>query len=580
MTHIEPAARRQLFERGELRIGEGEIGGKANGLVFFRAMLEAEFDPSRFPEIDAGVPPFAVIATGVFDAFLEANGLWDLALSGRPDEEIARGFQEASLSRGVEDELAALLEVASAPLAIRSSSRLEDAVFRPFAGVYETKMIPNDGPDAAERLGEVVAAVKLVYASTFFKAARGYLRAADAGPRDEKMAVVVQEIVGSRAGDRFYPLLSGVGRSVNFYPTGGAKPADGVVSLALGLGKTIVDGGRCWSFSPLRPQAPPPYGTLGDLLNASQTSFWAVTMGAPRGTDPIAETEYMTRLELSAAEEDGVLRYVASTWDPRSDRLVPGTGPAGPRVVDFAPILVHRLLPLNGLVRELLAICERAAGAPVEIEFAMTAPGGAGRPEGDARPRLGFLQVRPMFVSHEAVSIENDEMASPRLLVGSAQVMGNGRVAGIRDIVFVRPEVFEARHTSTIAREVEALNRDLLEAGRPYLLIGFGRWGSSDPWLGIPVDWSQISGAKVIVEATLPAMDVELSQGAHFFHNITGNGVPYLSIHHTASPGINWDWLSRQPFSRETPFLRHATLAAPLDIRVDGRSGRGGIWIG
>jgi len=575
MDRIEAPTPRQLFERGELRIGGGELGGKANGLVFFNAMLSAEFNCSNFPGIQASVPPFAVIGTDVFDEFLAKSGLDAVSLAGRSDAEIATTFQRANLPDWLASELRTLLDLTDRPLALRSSSLMEDAIFRPFAGVYETKMVPNNQPAPAVRLRKVVEAIKLIYASTFFEAAANYIRATGKTLQDEKMAVVVQEVVGERRGDRFYPLLSGVGRSYNFYPTGGAKPADGVVSLALGLGKTIVDGSLTWTYSPARPQAPPPYGTIRELLSKTQTEFWCVNMAPPAAENPIAEDEHLLRAELSAAADDGVLGYVASTYDPQGDRLTPGTGRAGPRVLNFAPILVHRQIDLNPVLRELLGICERAAGAPVEIEFALALP-----TDRSAPPRLGFLQVRPMFVSHEMVEISPAELTRHDLLLCSDRVMGNGRIDGIRDVVYVKPEVFEARHTPAIAAEVDGLNRSLLDQGRPYLLVGFGRWGSSEPWLGIPVDWGKISGARAIVEATLPEMDVEPSQGAHFFHNISGNGVMYLSVHHTDTPGIDWEWLKAQRVATETRFLRHVELDSPLDIRLDGRSGRGGIWRG
>ena len=568
-----PQDLRTRFDRGELRLGDGDLGGKGAGLVFFNAMLQAEFEASRFPEIETAVPAFGIVATDVFDAFVRENGLTALADGDQPDEDVARAFQQAALPDWLVADLRALLEVADRPLAVRSSSLMEDAIFSPFAGVYETKMLPNNQPRPEDRLRKLLEAIRLVYASTFFRAARRYVRGTGRSIHDEKMAVVIQEVVGARAGDRFYPLLSGVARSYNFYPSGGSLPEEGVVSLALGLGKTIVDGGISWTYSPARPQAPPPYGTIGDLLKNTQSDFWCVNMAEPPGEDPLAEGEFLLRADLSAAEADGVLGDVASTFDPRSDRLYPGTGRPGPRVLNFSPILVHGLLPLNAIVRELLAICERAAGAPVEIEFALSPAGGE-----SGRARLGFLQVRPMFVAHETVEIPDEDLAREDLVVASSRVMGNGRVQGVRDVVFVKPDGFEAKHTPAIAAQVDAINRGLLDAGRPYLLMGFGRWGSSEPWLGIPVDWGQISGAKAIVEATLPAMDVEPSQGAHFFHNLAGNGVAYLTAHHATAPPIDWHWLRSQTVVTETAFLLHVSLDAPLDVRLDGRSGRGGIW--
>jgi len=461
------------------------------------------------------------------------------------------------------------------PLAVRSSSLLEDAIFCPFAGVYETKMLPNNETDHARRVARLELAIKLVLASTFFKGARSVRAAMGRTAEKEKMAVVVQEIVGRRYGSRFYPVLSGVARSHDFYAPSGARPEDGVVNLALGLGKTIADGGSSWSYSPTRPKAPPPYGSISDRLRMSQIEFWCVDLSEDLADAPTEENEFLARADLAAAEADRALDLVASTYVARSDRLVPGTGQTGPRMLDFAPLLSLRVLPLNDVIRELLAICERAAGAEVEIEFAMQ----AGGPDG-SRPRLGFLQGRPMAVSHEPVTIEEHEWTRDDVLVASTRAMGNVVEDRIRDVVFVKPGEFEGRHTPSIAAELETINRDLVARERPYVLIGFGRWGSSDPWLGIPVDWSQICGARVIVESSLPQMNVEPSQGAHFFHNIASCGVSYLTVRHESGPGIDWDWLHARPARRETRFLRHVELDHPVRIKVDGRSGRGVVWRG
>jgi hypothetical protein len=565
---------RSAFDSGTLRLGNGEIGGKAQGLVFFSTMLEAEYDASRLPAIEVTVPPFAVLTTSVFDAFVGQAALRDLNFDTLTDHEIALAFQDAPLPADAVAFLTSLVAEVRVPLAVRSSSLLEDAIFHPLAGVYETKMVPNNQPDAALRLRKMVEAVRFVYASTRFKQARDYLRAVGKDLADERMAIVIQEIVGSARGSRFYPHVSGVGRSHNFYPSAGARSEEGVVSLALGLGKTIVDGGVCWTYSPARPKAPPPFGSVGDLMKNSQLGFWSVNLSPPTEEDVFSETEHMIRLDLAEAEQDGVLNLVASTYVPSSDRVVPGTGRAGPRILNFAPLLQMNLLPLNDVIRELLAICERAAGADVEIEFAMTLDAGA------ERARLGFLQVRPMFVSHETVDLQDHEFSRPDLLLAASHIMGNGSFEGIRDIVHVRRAGFEAKNTRRIGAELEDLDRRLQEGKRPYLLIGFGRWGTSDPWLGVPVRWSSISGARVIVEASLPELVLDPSQGSHFFHNVMSTGVGYLAIQHHETPGINWDWLERQPAQEETALIRHVTLAEPLTIKLDGQAGRAGIWQG
>jgi hypothetical protein len=575
-----PLFERDFFRSPEpvTRIGEGELGGKARGLVLIRDLLASQFEAAKFPGVEVYVPKMVVIATDVFDAFMDRNALRETALADLPDDRMAETFLRAEFPTEVLGDLRALVEEVHTPLAIRSSSLLEDALFRPFAGVYETKMVPNNQPDADTRFLRLVEAIKFVYASTYFRNAKSYIRATERTSADEKMAVIVQEVVGERRGDRFYPDVGGVGRSYNFFPAKDVDPKDGVVNLALGLGKTIVDGGASWIYTPTRPKAPPPFGSTRDILRLTQLDFWAVNMGKPPAYDPIAETEYLVKADLAAADYDGTLSGVASTYDAQRDRFVPGTGRNGPRAVDFAPLLSHGQIPLNEIIRELLSIGEQVLDEAVEIEFAVSLSN-----NGQAGARFGFLQLRPMLVSEEEIELQEEELARPDLLLASDRVMGNGALDTIRDVVYVRPDSFEARLTPKIAAELDTFNRPLLEQGRPYLLLGFGRWGSSDPWLGIPVEWGQIAGARVIVESTLPGMDVEPSQGAHFFHNIVSFEVFYLCVRHDpdaagARRGIDWEWLDRQSALAETDLVRHIRFDKPLRIKVDGRSGHGAVW--
>ena len=445
-------------------------------------------------------------------------------------------------------------------------------MFEPFASVYATKMVPNNQPDADTRYQKLLEAVKFVYASTFFKTARNYMKATHHTTRDEKMAVVIQEVVGSRFGDRFYPNISGVMRSYNFYPTGHASPEDGIVELALGLGRTIVDDGVSWSFSPAYPRSNPPFKSTGDLLKSTQTLFWAIHMGKPPAYDPIKETEYMERYDIGAGEYDGALRFVASTYLPRDDRITSGTAEQGPRIIDFSPILKDRMLPLNDLLLRLKEICESTLGTMVEIEFAVRLDRERCMPA-----ELGFLQVRPMVVSQEQVTVRREELTGDNVLLSSETVLGNGVLDTIRDVVFIDPERFDVRQSHRIASELESFNRDLIEARRPYVLIGFGRWGTTDPLGGIPVDFGQISGAKVIVEASLPDLNFMMSQGSHFFHNITSFKIFYFSIPHEGGYRIDWEWLMKQREVSRTRFVRHIELDAALTVTVDGRCGWGVI---
>ncbi len=570
-----PAFDRRFFDGSEqfTCIGSGEFGGKAHTLLAVKDLLAAGVEGRARQHFEVHVPTLTVIATDMFEVFMDSNQLWDLVHSGASDHRIALAFQAADLPVELLGDLYALIRQVHTPLAVRSSSLLEDALNQPFAGVYATKMIPNNQHDPETRFRKLAEAVKFVYASTFFENARNYRRLTGHAS-DDRMAVILQAIVGNRHRDRFYPELSGVARSYSFYRSGNTRPEDGVVNLAFGLGKTIVDGGVTWSYSPAYPQSTPPYSSVRDLLRQTQLDFWSVNMGSAPAYDPLAEAEYLVKCPVADAEEDATLRLVASTYDARSDRLSMGTGIRGPRALTFAPLLVLEEFALNEVLKGLLRRCQESLGAPVEIEFAVTFPG-----EGEDGPaRFGFLQVRPMTVSDAVVDLDLDSADRGTLLLASERVMGNGVITGVRDVVYVKPDGFEARHTPAIAEQVARLNLELVDRGVPYLLIGFGRWGSSDPWLGIPVAWSQIGGAKAIVEATLPSMNVDLSQGSHFFHNISSFNVSYFSVPFHGSFPIDWEGLSRQPVAADAGFVRHVRLERPLHIAVDGRQGHGAVF--
>ncbi|MBU1700006.1 MAG: PEP/pyruvate-binding domain-containing protein [Candidatus Eisenbacteria bacterium] len=557
-------------DAGFTQIGSGDLGGKASGLNLVRTKILSKIKSEEFPQIEVKVPTLAVLTTELFDIFMEQNDLYSLVKNDMPDDRIAHAFQKGSFPARFIGDLRALISEVHTPLAVRSSSRLEDALDHPFAGVYGTKMIPNNQPDIDTRFQRLVEAIKFVYASTFFRQAQNYLSSVGQERCSEKMAVIVQKIVGRRYADRFYPGISGVGRSYNYYPSGQSSPSDGVVNLALGLGKEIVDGGLSWTYSPASPQAPSPFNDIGDLLKNTQTRFWVVNMGRPPLPDPVRETEYLNHIDLSAAEMDNTLRFIASTFDGSSGRMRPGVGFSGPRVLDFAPILQYDSLPLNQLIKRLLEISEEALGAEVEIEFALNYDLNDGLPV-----QFGFLQVRPMVVSHQQIDIQPEECIGDSVVLATDRVLGNGLRDDILDIVFIKPDTFDAKYTREIATEIETLNRQIVNAGGIYLLIGFGRWGSSDPWLGVPIEWGQISGSRVIVEATLPNMNPDLSQGSHFFHNLIGLQILYMSVPLHSQFKINWDWLNEQPVATETKFVKHVKLLWPLEIKVDGKNGRG-----
>ncbi|MCC7387478.1 MAG: hypothetical protein IT431_01790 [Phycisphaerales bacterium] len=554
------------------RIGEGEIGGKARGLVSVLDDIAREFPAGESPVLTTGVPPFTVVTTDVFDSFIARNDLRPVALSDRPNHQIAHAFQKADLPPAFVGSLRAITDRTRSPLAVRSSSLLEDALFRPFAGVYQTKMTPNNQLDPDERFRKLCEAIKLVWASTFFAAPKRYIRTTGRSIEDEKMAVVIQEIVGRPHGARFYPTVSGVAASYNFYPAPNIAHEEGVVNLALGLGKTIVDGGSSWFFPPRRPASPPPFGSIDDMIDHSQSSFWAVNIGPPPPFNPVAETEYLRRCPLADAEADGVLGSVASTYDAESDRVDPGLRRRGPRIVNFAPVLGDPLLGFTAALPRLLGVCERRLGGAVEIEFALNLPDEPGE-----AAELRLVQVRPMALADNETTLTLEELTRSDVVLASSRVIGNTTETGICDIVYVRREGFAPTDTPVIAEQVARMNAELVSQQRPYVLIGFGRWGSSDPWGGIPVTWDQIAGARVIVEATLPNMNFEMSQGSHFFHNLISFRACYLMVPHYDQPGINWAWLDSQPAESESGLVRHLRLPHHLLVMVDGRSRRGVI---
>ncbi len=551
-------------------IGTGEFGGKASGLINISEVITKKIDRNIYTGIEVDIPAMTVIRSDVFDAFMKRNNLYKIALSDAPDDRIAHAFQKASLPFEILGDLRSLISQVVTPLAVRSSSILEDSQHEPFAGIYGTKMTPNNQPDTTTRFNKLVEAIKFVYASTFFKAAKDYLKATKYNSDNEKMSVIIQEVIGKRHGSRYYPELSGVARSYNYYAFGNADPEDGILNLALGLGKTIVDGGLSWSVSPKYPRSEPPFGGISDMLKNTQNTFWSVNMGKAPAYDPVNEAEYLLNQNITEAEGDNVLRNIVSTLDSKSGRIVMGAGKSGPRILTFAPILRSSEIPFVDLISNLMSVSEEALGDPVEIEFALTF-------HEDKPPRLGFLQVRPMVVSNEVVDVLPSDLISDNVLCSSPSVLGNGVNNQIMDVVYLKLDSYDAQITYKIAAEIELLNTRLMNEGRPYLLFGYGRWGTSDAWAGIPVDWGQIAGAKVIVEAPLEGMNTELSQGSHFFHNVTGFGVMYFSVPYSGQFPIDWKWLNEQSCENETELIRHVKLSEPLEIKVDGKTGNGVI---
>jgi CheY-like chemotaxis protein len=555
-------------ENSFARVGEGSLGGKARALAFVRHLLRDYGVTDEFPGVEITVPPALVLCTGIFDRFIEDNDLRDFAMAAADNQAIEERFLAAKFPEDIAAQLAMYLALIDYPLAVRSSSLQEDSQYQPLAGVYETFMLPNNHPNAGVRLDRLLSAIKRVFASTFSTDAKNYFKVTPYRLEEEKMAVIIQKLVGTCHGKRFYPDFAGVARSYNFYPVAPLAAEDGIVAVALGLGRTVVDGGRAFSFCPKYPRNLLQFSTARDMLANSQRNFVSLEMES--------EGERVTEQyhPLEAAEADGTLGAVASTYSPENDAVYDGIARPGVRLVSFAPILKQNLFPLPPVLTRLMNIGRRGMAAEVEIEFAVDlSSGGKGRPKDFA-----FLQLRPLSMSRETEELAVEEEDPVRAVCLCTSVRGNGRISSIRDVVAVDYERFDRARSRDVAAEVARLNANLSNSGVPYILVGLGRWGSADPRLGIPVTWEQISGARVIVECGLKDIKVTPSQGSHFFQNLTSFRVAYFTVNPEAGDGfLDWDWLAAQPAAQEGPFVRHLTFNQPLVIKINGREQRGVI---
>ena len=554
------------------RIGGGSLGGKARGLAFANRLLTEFRIAERFPTVQLSVPPAVVLGTDVFDQFLDENGLRDFAIHATDEREIESRFLAARFPEEPRRDLEAFLAVTHHPLAVRSSGLLEDSPHQPFAGVYQTYMLPNNDPDPNSRLARLLAAVERVYASTFSRQAKTFLRMTPYRLEEEKMAVIIQQIVGAAHGDRFYPDFAGVARSIDFYPTPPIRPEDGMAAVALGLGEAVAGGESCLRFCPRHPRHVVAFSSVDDMLRNSQREFFALDLGAAGQADASRPGE-LRRFDLEAAEADGTLAAVGSTYSPDNDVVYDGISRPGVRIVSFAPVLKHRRFPLAELLDVLLRVGSEGTSSPVEIEFAVQATVGPGE-----EPQFGFLQLRPLVLAGEREALDLGPVLASRLVCRSASVLGNGRVAELRDAIVVDYHGFDRLRSAEVALEVARLNAKLQAEERPYLLIGVGRWGSTDPHLGIPVSWGQIAGARVIVEAGFRDFKVAPSQGTHFFQNLTSCNVGYFTVNPQAGDGfVDWEWLAQQPVAERTPFVSHLRFEAPFDVRMSGKTGEGVI---
>ncbi len=551
-------------------IGTGPLGAKADGLHTILTEVLPKINAEAFPGVTVDVPRMLVISADCFSAFMDLNRLRNLNTEALSDSAIAREFLRSELPNGLIGDLRALIENTDQPLAVRSSGVLEGEGKESYAGINLTKMIPNNQETLESRLKSLVEAVKLVWASTFFSDARSSRKAAGYAPDAERMAVIVQDVVGSQHHNRFYPTFSGVARTYNHYPSSGMRPAEGVISLVHGLGKTLVDGDPSWTYSPASPLTPPPFRNTNDILKFTQISSWAINTSRPEAPSPHDDSEFLVRIGHKQAESHGSLKYLASTYDPASDRIRSGISGAGPRVVNFGPLIKSNMLQFNELVAELLRIARQVLKSEVELEFAAELDEKTG-----STLRLGLLQIRQLHAAGDRFPVECDDARPDAIVVGSDASLGNGSRCDLQDIVYLRAENFEPAHTRTMAAELEAINRGLIDQGRRSIHIGFGRWGSSDERAGVPVRWAQISSARAIVEAAHPLISADLNFGATFFHRLLNFHVLYLSVGQKRPSRINWEWLDAQPAVWESRHVRHIRLEEPLEVRVDGSTGCG-----
>jgi CheY-like chemotaxis protein len=563
---------RQTFDAGGLfyRIGGGSLGGKARGLAFVNVLLEEHGVRDRFPGVAVSVPRSVVLGTDVFDQFLGQEDLREFAIDCRSDEEIGRRFQASPLPGEIVRDLETVVDLIRYPLAVRSSSLLEDSQYQPFAGIYHTYMLANNHPDRAVRLAHLIEAVKRVYASTFSRQAKAYVAGTPYRLEEEKMAVIVQKLVGGVHGPRFYPDFAGVARSHNFYPTAPLRSEDGIAAVALGLGATVVNGEPCVRFCPKYPRNIVQLSSTRDIVRNSQRIFRAVALDGEAGPPGAVEEAVLAQFGLDVAEADGTLAAVGSTYSAENDAVYDGISRPGLRLVTLAPVLKHGVFPLPEILHTLLDISEKGASTPVELEFAVDLSSRAPK-------EFGFLQLRPLALSRELAELQIDGVDQAAVLCRSASVLGNGRM-DLRDVVVVDVHRFDRGRSQDVAQDVARFNAELMAERRPYLLIGVGRWGSSEPLLGIPVSWDQIAGARAIVEAGFKDFKVTPSQGTHFFQNLTSANVGYFTVNPEAGEGfVDWAWLTAQPAKAETPFVRHLRLDAPVVVKMNGKTNAGVI---
>jgi hypothetical protein len=552
------------------RIGKGGLGGKARGLAFMDMTLKNSRFPGKYKDVNICVPPSVVLCNDIFEEYIQENNLSRFGISSFSDEEILLHFLKAQLPKDTMENIYSLARIIKNPVAVRSSSKLEDSFYQPFAGVYNTYMIsPHANPDIMAEM--LVQAVKCVYASVYFKNSKLYMAASSNLIDEEKMGVIIQPVCGTNYNGRFYPTLSGVARSLNYYPTGTEKTTDGIVNLAYGLGKYIADGGPNLRFSPRYPQKIIQLSSPSQALTNTQKYFYALNMDPECFHPSLDDTVNLLKIPIKEAEGDLSFGFAASTFDLENQVINDGIVHEGKRIITFSPVLNHNIFPLAAIVNDLLEICSEALNNPVEIEFAANLDSNGNKPK-----LFNLLQVRPIVGNDAKTNIKTVSIAREKMLIYSERALGNGSINGICDLVYVKTDNYDPANNRQIAREMEKINRDFIEKNKYYILIGPGRWGSADPWLGIPVKWAQISNARLIVESGLEKYHVDPSQGTHFFHNLTSFGIGYFTVTPSIEEGfVDTEYLKACPAQFKNEFIRHISFSKPLEILIDGVNAKG-----
>lgn len=555
------------------RIGEGSLGGKARGLAFIDFFLNRSRITRKYKDVLITIPRTVVITTELFDQFMERNHLFQIALSNASDEEILNTFVNAGLPKQLKLDIAAFLKFTSSPIAVRSSSVLEDSHYQPFAGIYSTYMVaPQENLKAMQQQVEI--AIKSIYASVYFANSKAYMEATSNMIDEEKMSIIMQELCGTQYGDYFYPNISGTARSINFYPLGPEQSHDGIAKVALGLGKTIVEGGKSLRFSPKYPAKALQLSSPDVALRDTQKYFYALEMKPEKFAPSIDDSINFKRMRIKEAEKHNSIKHIASTFDLHNNIMRDGAHYDGKKIITFSNILKHKIFPLAEIISDLLQIGQDELNNPVEIEFAVNlhSPKGA--------PRIfNFLQIRPIVDTLESEHVEIRKHDYENMIVYSQSALGNGLITDVYDIVYISPDHFDPAKNNEIATYISNMNKKLKDEGRNYVLIGPGRWGSSDPWLGIPIKWAQIANARVIIEAGLPDYRIDPSQGTHFFQNLTSFRTGYFTINpHEDDGHYDLEFLEKQEPVAENEFLRHVRFHEPLVIKIDGKKNEGVIY--